>query len=168
MLVGTPALARRTGSLVQLSGRNRRRPTVTGTSPRASVSETSVWQLAFLPSDEAYCGATPTECLPFFGSAVSSMMRKASRRPPGDRPRPAEPPPAAPCPRSRRRRSGAAGRGRPSPTRRHRLDALAISRADQARHVERAHRPPRGMGERLETAQPRSPAPHASSPHARP
>jgi hypothetical protein len=51
----------RSGSEVQLSGRNKRRPTITGTSPDASVTETSVWQLAFLPSDDAYCGATPTE-----------------------------------------------------------------------------------------------------------
>ena len=47
--------------------------TITGTSPRASVSDTSVWQFAVLPSAEAYCGATPTECLPFFGIAVSSI-----------------------------------------------------------------------------------------------
>ena len=48
-------------SLVQLSGRNRRKPTGTGTSFRASVTDTSVWQFALLPSIEAYCGATPTE-----------------------------------------------------------------------------------------------------------
>jgi len=36
-------------------------PTMTGTSSEASVSGTSVWQLAFLPSAEACCGATPTE-----------------------------------------------------------------------------------------------------------
>lgn len=40
----------------------------TGTSSRASVSDTSVWQLAFLPSAEAYCEATPTERLSFFGT----------------------------------------------------------------------------------------------------
>jgi hypothetical protein len=38
---------------------------MTGTSPRASVSDTRVWQLAVFPSAEAYCGATPTECVPF-------------------------------------------------------------------------------------------------------
>ena len=48
-----------------------------GISFRASVSDTSVWQLAVLPSAEAYCGATPTECDPFFGSAVSSTTRTA-------------------------------------------------------------------------------------------
>lgn len=49
--------------LVQLPGRNRRRATITGTSPRASVSDTNVWQLAFLPSAEAYCEATPTNSM---------------------------------------------------------------------------------------------------------
>src|SRR6202035_5368650 len=48
-----------------------------GTSSRASVSDTTVWQLAVLPSAEAYCGATPTECDPFFASAVSSTTRIA-------------------------------------------------------------------------------------------
>ena len=62
---GTPARFNRARSLVQLSGRKRRNATITGTSSRASVSDTSVWQLAFLPSAEAYCQATPTECLPF-------------------------------------------------------------------------------------------------------
>jgi hypothetical protein len=47
---------------------------MTGTSPDASVSDTSVWQLAFLPSADAYCGATPTEWLPFLGKAVSSTI----------------------------------------------------------------------------------------------
>jgi len=61
MASGTPALAIRSVSLVQLSGRNRRKPTGTGTSSRASVTETSVWQFALFPSIEAYCGATPTE-----------------------------------------------------------------------------------------------------------
>ena len=73
--LGTRAFAIRPASLVQLSGRNRRKPIITGTSSRASVSDTSVWQLAVLPSAEAYCGATPTECVPFFGSAVSSTTR---------------------------------------------------------------------------------------------
>lgn len=42
-------------------GRNSRRLTMTGTSPEASVSDTKIWQLAFLPKAEAYCRATPTE-----------------------------------------------------------------------------------------------------------
>src|SRR6187455_1113968 len=75
---GTPARFKRTGLLVQLSGTKRRNATMTGTSPRASVSDTNVWQLAVLPRDEAYCGATPTERSPFFGIAVSSMTSTAS------------------------------------------------------------------------------------------
>ena len=35
----------------------------------------------FLPSAEAYCQATPTECLPFFGTAVSSITNTASLPP---------------------------------------------------------------------------------------
>jgi hypothetical protein len=61
----------RFGSSVQLSGRNSRRPTITGTSREASVTETSDGQLAALPSAEAYWGATPTELCPFFGNAVA-------------------------------------------------------------------------------------------------
>src|SRR5258705_1453394 len=78
---GTPARFKRARSLVQLSGRKRRSATVTGTSPRASVSDTSVWQLAVLPNAEAYCAATPTECLPFFGIDVSSITNTASLPP---------------------------------------------------------------------------------------
>jgi hypothetical protein len=33
------------------------------------------------PSAEAYCAATPTECVPFLGIAVSSITRTASRPP---------------------------------------------------------------------------------------
>ena len=58
---GTWARAMRSGSFVQLSGRNSRRPTITGTSRDANVTETSDWQFAVFPSDEAYCGATPTD-----------------------------------------------------------------------------------------------------------
>src|ERR1700682_355231 len=68
-------------SLVQLSGRNSRRAIMTGTSSRASVSDTRVWQFEVLPSAEAYCGATPTECVPFLGSAVSSITSTASLPP---------------------------------------------------------------------------------------
>jgi predicted ATPase len=39
--IGTPVRLKRTGSLVQFSGRKSRKATITGTSPRASVSETS-------------------------------------------------------------------------------------------------------------------------------
>src|SRR6266481_6751782 len=79
--VGTPARSNRARLLVQLSGRNNRNASMTGTSPRASVSDTSVWQLAVLPSAEAYCAATPTECVPFLGIAVSSITRTASLPP---------------------------------------------------------------------------------------
>src|ERR1700758_4207006 len=48
---------------------------------RASVSDTRVWQLAVLPSAEAYCAATPTECVPFFDIALSSITNTASRPP---------------------------------------------------------------------------------------
>ena len=67
--VGTPARVIRSGSSVQVSGKKSRRPTITGTSRDARVTETSDWQLDVLPSAEAYCAATPTECCPFFGSA---------------------------------------------------------------------------------------------------
>src|SRR6266581_1803215 len=59
----------------------RRAEPITGISPRASVSDTNVWQLAVLPSAEAYCAPTPTECLPFFGIAVSSITNTASLPP---------------------------------------------------------------------------------------
>jgi hypothetical protein len=49
--VGTPVRSNRARLLVQLSGRNNRNISMTGTSPRASVSDTSVWQLAVLPAD---------------------------------------------------------------------------------------------------------------------
>ena len=71
----------RSGLFVQVSGRKSRRPTITGTSREAKVTETSDWQLDVLPSAEAYCGATPTECCPFFGNAVSSMTRKPRSSP---------------------------------------------------------------------------------------
>jgi DNA invertase Pin-like site-specific DNA recombinase len=38
--------------LVRLSGRNNRNASMTGTSPRASVSDTSVWQLAVVSTDK--------------------------------------------------------------------------------------------------------------------
>jgi hypothetical protein len=72
---------KRDRSSVQLSGRNGRNDSMTGTAPRANVSDTKVWQLAILPSVEQYCGATPTECLPFLSMVVSSMTSTASRPP---------------------------------------------------------------------------------------
>src|SRR6516165_3952058 len=69
---GTPARSNRDRLLVQLSGRNNRNASTTGTSPCASVSDTRVWQFAVLPSADAYCGATPTECVPFL--AIASII----------------------------------------------------------------------------------------------
>ncbi len=40
---------------------------IAGKPMRVTVVHTSIWQLAFLLSTVAYCGATPTECFPFFG-----------------------------------------------------------------------------------------------------
>lgn len=60
--------------LAQLSGRNSRGASATGTSPRPSVSDTKVWQLAVLPSAETSCAATPTECTPFLGMAVDAEL----------------------------------------------------------------------------------------------
>src|SRR6516225_1854668 len=62
-------------------GKKQRNASMTGTSPRASVSETMVWQFAVLPNAEAYCGATPTEYVPFLGIAVSSITSTASLPP---------------------------------------------------------------------------------------
>src|SRR3546814_1904416 len=75
---GTPALTMRASSLVQLSGRNSRKPSMIGTSRDASVTDTSVWQFAFLPSADAYCGATPTDAVPRSEeqtSELQSLMR---------------------------------------------------------------------------------------------
>ena len=68
-------------SLTQASGRNRRKPTGMGTSPRARVSDTSAWQFARLPNWPQYCRATPTECRPCLTSAVSSTTSTASGPP---------------------------------------------------------------------------------------
>src|SRR6516162_175884 len=58
---GTPARLKRTASLVQLSGRNSRNVSMTGTSPRASVSDTRVWQLAVLRNTD-WLGAFLSYC----------------------------------------------------------------------------------------------------------
>ena len=73
----TRARSRPVASLVQLSVRNRRKPTITGPSRDARVIDTKIWQFAFLPSAEIYCGATPTEWSPFLGKVVSSMISQA-------------------------------------------------------------------------------------------
>ena len=78
---GTPARAQRSASPAHASGRNSRKPTGTGTSPLARVSETRTWQFARLPSRPQYWRATPTENLPCLGNAVSSMTNTASGPP---------------------------------------------------------------------------------------
>jgi hypothetical protein len=78
---GTPARSSRAGSATHSRGRNSRKATGAGTSSRARVRDTRVWQLAFLPSAPAYWCATPTEAEPFFGSAVSSTTSTASGPP---------------------------------------------------------------------------------------
>jgi len=78
---GTPARSSRVGLDTHSRGRNRRSATGTGTSWRARVKDTSVWQLASLPSTPAYWCATPTEAEPFFGRAVSSTTSTASAPP---------------------------------------------------------------------------------------
>ena len=64
-----------------------RSPTITGTSPRASVSDNNVWEFDVSPRSEAYCRATPTEWLPFVGKAVSFTTRTASSPPVALRPK---------------------------------------------------------------------------------
>src|SRR5262245_7644085 len=139
---GTPARSNRARLLVQLSGRNNRNASTTGTSPRASVSDTRVWQFAVLPSAEAYCAATPTECMPFLGIAVSSITSTASLPPTSCSLEPAVPSPP----------SGIPDPGRDEVVQLivvakrnplcHRLNTLAVARTNQPRHVERAHLSP--------------------------
>lgn len=59
----------RTLSFVQLSSRNCPTRSTNGPSSEASVTDNSVCQFAFLPNAVAYCGATPTDALSFFGNA---------------------------------------------------------------------------------------------------
>jgi len=139
---GTPARSKRARWPVQLSGRNSGNASTIGTSPRASVSDTRVWQLAVLPSAEAYCAATPTECAPFLGIAVSSITSTASRPLPiclnkqFYLHRPCIPDPG----RNEVVQLIVVAKRNPL---RHRLNAFAIARTDQPRHVERTHLSPR-------------------------
>jgi len=116
---------------------------MTGTSPCASVSDTKVWQLAVLPSAEAYCAATPTECVAFLG--YRSVVNHQHGIVAADEPicldkqfcfhwR------CIPDPGSNEVVQLVAFAQR-KPLR-HRLNALAIARTDQSRHVERAHLSP--------------------------
>src|SRR6516225_4109654 len=140
---GTPARSNRSRLLVQLSGRNSRNASMTGTSPRESVSDTRVWQLAVLPSAEAYCAATPTECVPFLGSGVVDHQHGIAA---ADQPirlnkqfrlhRPRIPDPG------RNEVVQLIVFAKPKPLR-HGLNALTSARTDQPRHVEWTHLSPR-------------------------
>ncbi len=44
----------------------------------ASDTLTATWQFSCLPSTPQYWRATPTECCPFFGKAVSSTIHAAT------------------------------------------------------------------------------------------
>jgi hypothetical protein len=129
--------------------------------------------LAFLPNADAYCEATPTERVPFFGRAVSSIARYASCPPRARRPWPGARLRAGRHPRPLTRRSGADGRAWQSRAAWPGLHALTIPRPDQTCDVERAHGPScpmRQVGEEplkpaLEIALPvRSPSGHAAPP----
>jgi hypothetical protein len=78
---GTPALRRRTGSAAQSCGRYSRYATGRLAARLATDSDTATWQLSCLPSCPQYCRVTPTECRPFLGNPVSSMIH-ASIGPP--------------------------------------------------------------------------------------
>src|SRR6202035_2722876 len=45
---------------------------------RRSSDLTATWQLSCLPSWPQYCRATPTECRPFLGKPVSSMIQAST------------------------------------------------------------------------------------------
>ena len=100
---GTPAPVIWSGSPVQVSGRNSARPTATETSPRASVSDTSVWQLAVLPSVVAYAARPQPSGCPSSARRFRRQRGSHPDRRPGDRPRREAPAAAAPHPRSRPR-----------------------------------------------------------------
>src|SRR2546430_6185318 len=64
--IGTPVRLKRTGSLVQFSGRKSRKATITGTSPRASVSETST-AIRVLPQRRSILRSDTDRMLAFLG-----------------------------------------------------------------------------------------------------
>src|SRR4051812_10503403 len=156
---GTPAAAHRAASSVHACGRNSRKPRGIGTSLAASVSETSAWQFARLPSWPQYCRATPTERVPFFGSAVSSITNAASGQPVGL---------LGQYPPQRLIVPGRAGDEvlqlvvpRQAQAGRHRLQALALARAKQPAQVQRRPSPPLLVPERSkERLQPHIQIPH--------
>src|SRR6476469_9820147 len=138
---GTPARFKRTGLLVQLSGTKRRNATMTGTSPRASVSDTNVWQLAVLPRD-LWSDTNRTIALlrhrriiddqhRIFAAdqaiGLNEQFRLQWRRIPE-------------AISDEMVQLVILARCQP---RRHRLDALAIARSNQSRDIKRTHPPPR-------------------------
>lgn len=104
------------------------------------VTETIVWQFAFLPSNVAYCSATPTEALPFLGRALSSMISQAL-------------PPGLPGSTGHFQRGAVPQTchvemmqpviGNGMKPYRHGLNALAIARTDQTGNMSRTHPSPR-------------------------
>src|SRR5260370_16282806 len=72
---GTPALARRSSSSAQAFGRYSRYATGRLAWRLASDRVTATWQFACLPSCPQYWCDTPTECCPFLGRPVSSMIQ---------------------------------------------------------------------------------------------
>src|SRR5260370_720733 len=72
---GPPALARRSSSWAQALGKYSRYGTGRLAWRLASDSVTATWQFACLPSCPQYWCDTPTECCPFLGRPVSSMIQ---------------------------------------------------------------------------------------------
>ena len=131
----------------------------TGTSPPASVSDTRVWQLAVLPSAEAYCAATPTECA--CPSSAPPYRRLPTRRRCHQR---ADPLNEQLCLQWRRVPDASRNKmmqlvviARRKPLR-HWLNALAIAGSDQPCHIKRTHSPAAiyGPGDQNGLSHPRS------------
>src|SRR4051794_28160452 len=152
---GTPAAARRAASAARSSGRNSRRPTPTGTSAPARVSETSDWQVRPLPELAAV--------LPLHADRVAPLPHERGVVHDQHRVRPAHQPVGGPHQLVLERRGGP-GRGGDEvvqllevarrDTRGHRLHALALAGHDQALEVEGRPAPlllaPQPPEERLE------------------
>src|SRR5262245_36398678 len=78
---GTRARFKRDRSLVQLSGRKRRNAIITGTSRRASVKDTSVWQFAVLPRADTnrFCQSSANLTNELIAAQEASMGHKRRR-----------------------------------------------------------------------------------------
>lgn len=88
---------------VQRSGRTSRSAIITGTSPDASVTDARVWQLAFLPGADAYCGAIPAEARPSWAMLYHQQSARHRRHQSRRLPAGTAPSPAARCPIARHR-----------------------------------------------------------------